>query len=97
LNPYNKFLWGGKKPFSISILPATGFSDHSFSKHFHSHYVIELVINGADEFYCNRKNWIATKNQFVFIFAAYLSGQQGYLPKFTALIKVNIVQFLLHE
>jgi AraC-like DNA-binding protein len=42
-------------------------ANHSFSRHFHSHYVIELVVNGTDAFYCNGRNFSAKERQFVFI------------------------------
>ena len=59
-------LWRKEDLFNIDFA-SYRLSNHSFSKHFHNHYVIELVINGTDEFYCNGKNFSAKKNQFVFI------------------------------
>lgn len=59
-------LWRKEDLFNIDFA-SYQLSNHSFSKHFHNHYVIELVISGADEFYCNGKNFTAKKNQFVFI------------------------------
>lgn len=40
---------------------------HSFSRHFHEHYVIELVLNGVDNFYCDGKNYQAEHDQLVLI------------------------------
>lgn len=40
---------------------------HSFPKHFHDHYVIELVVKGADKFYCNGKIHTASPHEIVFI------------------------------
>jgi AraC-like DNA-binding protein/mannose-6-phosphate isomerase-like protein (cupin superfamily) len=59
-------LWRKEDLFNVDFA-SYRLSEHSFSKHFHSHYVIELVVNGTDEFYCNGKNFSAKKNQFVFI------------------------------
>lgn len=42
-------------------------SHYSFPRHFHDHYVIELVVKGADRFYCNGKNYTAAGNQLVLI------------------------------
>ena len=43
------------------------FTQHCFPRHFHDHYVIELVLNGADNFYCAGKNHTAYTNQLVLI------------------------------
>ena len=59
-------LWRKEHLFNIDFA-SYRLSNHSFSKHFHNYYVIELVVKGADEFYCNGKNFSATRNQFVFI------------------------------
>jgi AraC-like DNA-binding protein len=59
-------LWRKEHLFNIDFASYTLYN-HSFSKHFHDHYVIELVVSGADEFYCNGKNFTATKDQLVFI------------------------------
>ena len=59
-------LWRKDLLFNIDFASYT-LQHHSFSKHFHDHYVIELVVSGADNFYCNGKNFTATKNQLVFI------------------------------
>jgi AraC-like DNA-binding protein len=40
---------------------------HSFPRHFHEHYVIELVVDGADKFYCNRGTYTASAGELVFI------------------------------
>jgi len=59
-------LWRKEDLFNIDFA-SYRLSNHSFSKHFHNHYVIELVVKGTDEFYCNGKNFSANTNQFVFI------------------------------
>ena len=59
-------LWRREHLFNIDFASYTLYN-HRFSKHFHDHYVIELVVSGADDFYCNGKNFTATKNQLVFI------------------------------
>lgn len=53
-------------------LLAVGFSSyslthHSFPRHFHDHYVIQLVVNGADRFYCSGNTYQAAANELVFI------------------------------
>src|SRR5215207_4422615 len=40
---------------------------HSFPRHFHEYFVIELVVKGADRFYCNGKNYEAHPGSLVFI------------------------------
>ncbi len=42
-------------------------SHHSFCRHFHDHYVVEFVVNGADKFYCDGKTYTAENNQLVLI------------------------------
>lgn len=42
-------------------------SHHSFSRHFHDHYVIELVLDGVDNFYCDGKNYRAENDKLVLI------------------------------
>jgi AraC-like DNA-binding protein len=59
-------LWRKKHLFNIDFAQYR-LSNHSFSKHFHDHYVIELVTMGADEFYCSGNKFIAASNQLVFI------------------------------
>src|SRR4029078_4062714 len=41
--------------------------NHSFPRHFHEHYVIELVVQGADQFYCNGRTQTAVSNELVCI------------------------------
>jgi AraC-like DNA-binding protein len=43
------------------------FTQHCFPRHFHDHFVIELVLKGADNFYCAGKNYTAYTNQLVLI------------------------------
>jgi AraC-like DNA-binding protein/mannose-6-phosphate isomerase-like protein (cupin superfamily) len=52
--------------FNIGLTSYT-LTHHSFPRHFHEHYVIELVVEGADKFYCNGKTHTATPNELVFI------------------------------
>jgi AraC-like DNA-binding protein/mannose-6-phosphate isomerase-like protein (cupin superfamily) len=59
-------LWRSNELFNIDFA-SYSLSHHHFSRHFHDHYVIELVINGADDFYCNGKNYVAESNQLVLI------------------------------
>lgn len=40
---------------------------HHFARHFHDHYVIELVLEGVDGFYCQGRNLEASKGQVVLI------------------------------
>jgi hypothetical protein len=46
------FLWRSEQLFNIDFASYT-LSNHSFTRHFHDHYVIELVLSGADRFYCD--------------------------------------------
>lgn len=65
--PANEFkLWRSDQLFNIDFASYT-LTHHQFSKHFHDHYVIELVVNGRDSFYCSGKTYTAEKNQFAFI------------------------------
>jgi AraC-like DNA-binding protein len=65
--PLTQFsLWRSEQLFNIDFASYT-LLHHSFSRHFHDHYVIELVINGADGFYCNGNNYTAEDNQLVLI------------------------------
>ncbi|MGZ8510857.1 MAG: helix-turn-helix domain-containing protein [Chitinophagaceae bacterium] len=65
--PANEFkLWRSDQLFNIDFASYT-LTHHHFSKHFHDHYVIELVVDGADSFYCSGKTYSAGKNQFAFI------------------------------
>jgi len=40
---------------------------HSFPRHFHEHYVIQLVVQGTDKFYCSGNTYQAAANELVFI------------------------------
>lgn len=65
--PSNHFtLWRSEQLFNIDFASYT-LAHHSFARHFHDHYVIELVIKGADTFYCNGKTYTAEKKQLVLI------------------------------
>jgi AraC-like DNA-binding protein/mannose-6-phosphate isomerase-like protein (cupin superfamily) len=65
--PHTQFsLWRTEQLFNIDFASYT-LSHHSFPRHFHDHYVIELVVNGADRFYCDGKNYTAENNQLVLI------------------------------
>ncbi len=65
--PSNQFtFWRSEQLFNIDFA-SYSLAHHGFSRHFHDHYVIELVIKGADEFYCNGKTYTAEKNQLVLI------------------------------
>ncbi len=43
------------------------FINHTFPRHFHDHFVIEMVTKGVDKFYCEGKTYTATPGQFIFI------------------------------
>ena len=65
--PITQFsLWRSEHLYNIDFACYT-LSHHSFPRHFHDHYVIELVLNGADKFYCDGKNYTAYGNQLVLI------------------------------
>jgi AraC-like DNA-binding protein len=65
--PQTRFsLWRSDRLFNIDFA-GYDLSNHSFARHFHDHYVIELVTSGADRFYCNGKNYTAEKEQLVLI------------------------------
>jgi AraC-like DNA-binding protein/mannose-6-phosphate isomerase-like protein (cupin superfamily) len=65
--PDTKFsLWRSEKLFNIDF-GSYSLSHHHFSRHFHDHYVIELVVKGVDSFYCDGKNYTAENNQLVLI------------------------------
>jgi AraC-like DNA-binding protein len=65
--PATKFsLWRSNELFNIDFA-SYSLSNHHFARHFHDHYVIELVVTGADGFYCNGKNYVAESNQLVLI------------------------------
>lgn len=59
-------LWRSEDLFNIDFASYT-LSHHSFPRHFHDHFVIELVIAGADNFYCEGRNHTAASNQLVLI------------------------------
>lgn len=58
--------WKNESFFSTG-LASYKLTHHSFPKHFHEHYVIELVVKGADQFYCDGKTHMAAPHQIVFI------------------------------
>lgn len=63
----NEFsLWRSENLFNIDFAGYTLYH-HSFPRHFHDHYVIELVVKGADTFYCDGKTYTAGINQLVLI------------------------------
>lgn len=65
--PYTQLtLWRSENLYNIDFA-AYSLSNHHFPRHFHDHYVIELVLNGIDSFYCNGNNYQATENQMIFI------------------------------
>jgi AraC-like DNA-binding protein len=65
--PLTKFsLFRSEQLFNIDFA-SYSLSHHHFSRHFHDHYVIELVVNGVDSFYCDGNNYTATNNQLVLI------------------------------
>jgi AraC-like DNA-binding protein len=65
--PHTRFsLWRSEQLFNIDFA-SYSLSHHHFSRHFHDHYVIELVVNGVDSFYCDGKNYTAETNQLVLI------------------------------
>lgn len=65
--PLTQFsLWRSENFFNIDFACYT-LSHHSFPRHFHNHYVIELVLNGADKFYCDGKMYTAYGKQLVLI------------------------------
>ena len=65
--PHTVFhLWQNERLFNIDFASYT-LSNHQFARHFHDHYVIEFVLEGADAFYCNGKEQTAVKDQLVLI------------------------------
>ena len=65
--PLTKFsLQQSEQLFNIDFA-SYSLSHHHFSRHFHDHYVIELVVDGLDNFYCDGKNYTAKNNQLVLI------------------------------
>ncbi len=59
-------LWRSEKLYNIDLV-SYSLSHHSFPRHFHDHYVIELVVSGADKFYCDGKTYTAETGQLVLI------------------------------
>ncbi len=59
-------VWRSEQLFNIDFACYT-LTQHHFSKHFHDHYVIEFVLNGADEFFCDGNKFTAVSNQLVLI------------------------------
>ena len=47
---------------------------HSFPRHFHEHYVIQLVVQGTDKFYCSGNTYDAAANEIVFINPGEVGG-----------------------
>ncbi|MDP4264999.1 MAG: AraC family transcriptional regulator [Bacteroidota bacterium] len=65
--PATKFsLWRTEQLYNIDFA-SYALSHHSFSRHFHDHYVIELVTKGVDNFYCDGRNYTAQNDQLVLI------------------------------
>ena len=65
--PFTRFsLWRKDSLFNIDFA-SYSLSHHHFPRHFHDHYVIELVVNGVDNFYCDGKNYTAENDQLVLI------------------------------
>ena len=59
-------VWRSEHLFNMDFAYYT-LTHHSFSRHFHEYYVIELVLNGADSFYCDGKDYLAETDQLVLI------------------------------
>ena len=59
-------LWREELLYNIDFAFYT-LTRHHFAKHFHNHFVIELVVEGEDLYYCRGNNYHATKNQIVLI------------------------------
>lgn len=59
-------IWRNEQLFDIDFVSYRLYNHH-FPRHFHDHYVIEMVTNGADGFYCNGTNYIAETNELVCI------------------------------
>ncbi|MBL7743440.1 MAG: AraC family transcriptional regulator [Chitinophagaceae bacterium] len=59
-------LWRSEHLFNIDF---AGYKllHHDFPRHFHDHYVIELVLSGADCFYCDGRNYTASHDQLILI------------------------------
>jgi AraC-like DNA-binding protein len=59
-------LWRSQRLFGIDFAGYILYN-HSFPRHFHDHYVIEMVISGQDNFYCDGKDYTASDNELVLI------------------------------
>lgn len=59
-------LWRNEQLFDIDFA-SYQLSNHHFPRHFHDHYVIEMVVRGTDSFYCNGVTYIAEENELVCI------------------------------
>ena len=67
ITPINEFThWRSEQFLNIDLASYTLFH-HSFPRHFHDRYVIELVVKGVDKFYCSGKTYTAKYNELVFI------------------------------
>lgn len=58
--------WRSPELFNIDFASYT-LSNHEYPRHFHDHFVIELVIEGIDRFYCSGNTYTAQKNQLALI------------------------------
>lgn len=65
--PLTEIKYWKKESFFDTGLASYKLSHHSFPRHFHEHYVIELVVRGADQFYCDGKMYMAAPHQIAFI------------------------------
>jgi AraC-like DNA-binding protein len=66
-NPVTRLsIWRHEQLFDIDFV-SYDLSNHHFPRHFHDHYVIEIVVRGTDSFYCNGVNYIAEANELVCI------------------------------
>jgi AraC-like DNA-binding protein len=59
-------IWRNEQLFDIDFI-SYRLHNHHFPRHFHDHYVIEMVTGGTDGFYCNGTNYIAETNELVCI------------------------------
>lgn len=59
-------VWRSEHLFNMDFA-SYALTHHSFSRHFHEYYVIELVLNGVDRFYCDGENYDAENDQLVLI------------------------------
>ena len=58
--------WRNENCFNIPFARYS-LTHHSFPRHFHEHYVIQLVMRGTDNFYCNGGMHTAGEKELVFI------------------------------